>query len=236
MLALGEWTTKSPLQSSRQLLVVCTGYWDQFQGKMQRFERDLQGPWKPVGDMIEVCVGKNGLGWGLGLHPSVTTAPQKREGDNKASAGICKLSAVFSKTAESSTYNMLFIAVGPGIEVIDDPESRYYNTIVDAHSVEKDWRSSEKMDEIDLYDLGVVVDHNMPVQNRQGGSCIFLHAWRGRTSPTAGCTAMAPVDLKVVCDWLDCTKNPLLVQLPIQVYQQRKQNWQLPEVPFAQAF
>ena len=47
---------------------------------------------------------------------------------------------------------------------------------------------------------------------------------------------MAPADRKVVCDWLDCTKKPLLVQLPLQIYQQRKQNWQLPEVPFARAF
>ena len=228
-------TAKNPLQGSRQLLVVCTGDWDQFQGKMQRFERDSQGPWKPVGDMIEVCLGKNGLGWGLGLHPKVTTAPQKREGDVRAPAGVFKISAVFSKTT-GGTYKMPSIPVGPDTEAIDDPGSRYYNTIVEAHSVAKDWHSSEDMYNIDLYDLGAVVDHNMPVQDREAGSCIFMHAWRGRSSPSAGCTAMTPADLKVVCDWFDSAKVPLLIQLPIQVYEQYMNDWQLPNVSFAKTF
>ena len=224
-------TTSSPLQTSQQLLVVCTEGWDQMQGKLQRFERKhLKSAWKPVGKVIKVCVGKNGLGWGVGLHPHVAIAPQKREGDSKAPAGIFKLSAVFSKNPKN-TYKLPFIFVDEHTEAVDDVKSTYYTKIVNTNDEEviKDWDSSEKMHEIDLYNLGAVVDHNMPVKNKEAGSCIFLHEWRGEDSPTAGFTAMDAQDLKVTCEWLDSAKKPLLVQLPTEVYKQCMKDWQLPK-------
>lgn len=232
-------TSKSPLNGSQQLLVVCTNDWNQVQGNLQRFERkDLKSAWKPVGDVVNICVGKNGMGWGVGLHPHVDTAPQKKEGDIKAPAGVFKVSAIFSKSSDNDkTYKLPFIAIGPHTEVVDDTQSIHYNTIVEANKVTKDWKSSEKMYEIDLYDLGAVVDHNMPVKDKNAGSCIFLHRWREENLPnagTAGCTSMAPEDLKVICQWLDSTKNPLIVQLPAQMYKQYMKDWQLPQVPFVQ--
>ena len=233
-IAMPGCATQSLLQTSQQLLVVCTDDWNQFQGQLQRFERqDLQSAWKPVGDVVKVCIGKNGLGWGIGLHPHMATVPQKREGDLKAPAGVFKVSAVFSKAAEN-TYRLPLITVGPDTEAIDDPQSKYYNTIVEAHAVSKDWHSSEKMYEIDQYNLGAVVDHNLPVKDRNAGSCIFLHAWLGENSPTGGCTAMCVQDLEVLCQWLDSAKEPLMVQLPVQIYQQYMHDWQLPQVPFLQ--
>ena len=47
---------------------------------------------------------------------------------------------------------------------------------------------------------------------------------------------MTPADLKVVCDWFDSAKVPLLIQLPIQVYEQYMNDWQLPNVSFAKTF
>ena len=236
VISLERCAASNILKASSQLLVVCTGDWEQVQGKMQCFEKNPQGDWVAVGDIVKVCVGKNGLGWGIGLHPRITTQRKKQEGDSRAPAGVFHISAVFSKFPECP-YNLYYQVIKPTTEAIDDPQSHYYNTIVDANSVEEiDWKSSEKMSEVDLYDLGLVIDHNMPVQDTQAGSCIFMHRWRRPGAPTAGCTAMDSADLETVCHWLDSAKKPCLVQLPIEVYSKHKQAWKLPDIAFAQPF
>lgn len=45
-----------------------------------------------------------------------------------------------------------------------------------------------------LYDLVLVVDWNMPAVPGKG-SAIFIHTWRRRGYPTAGCVAFAQRDL-----------------------------------------
>ena len=228
-------TKSDALKTSNQLLVVYTKDWETIQGQLQRFAKNAAGGWEPVGDVINVCVGKNGLGWGLGLHPSVTKQPQKREGDLKAPAGIFAVSTLFSKSDEAKdTYKKMPVhIIRPSTEAIDDPKSRYYNRIVETNTVEeqsRDWKSSEKMNKVDLYDLGAVVDHNFPVQDRKAGSCIFIHRWRSPGSPTAGCTGMDAADLAIVCSWLDSSQNPLLVQMPLSAYKAFKKEWQLADI------
>jgi hypothetical protein len=230
------------LQESQQLLVVYTNGWEEIQGKMQRFVKNPNGKWIAIGDVIPICVGKNGLGWGIGLYPSgadkgvqskADKAPRKREGDNKAPAGIFNISALFTKDADlAHTYLMPVFTIKPTTEAVDDPKSRYYNQIIDEALIGvKDWDSSEKMYEIDLYTLGAVIDHNIPVQDTQAGSCIFMHEWRRPEGPTAGCTAMAKDDLERVCQWLDIKQKPLLVQLPLHEYNSlRKQLQELPPI------
>ena len=55
------------MPESKQLLVVTTENWSISSGVMQRFERH-HGSWEKVGDAIEIELGRNGLGWGIGLH------------------------------------------------------------------------------------------------------------------------------------------------------------------------
>lgn len=95
-----------------------------------------------------------------------------------------------------------------------------------------------------LYDLMVVVDHNatdslhlkgsprtaeaLPKPIRGRGSCVFLHVWRRPASPTVGCTAMSQSNLADVVVWLDPDQQPLLVQLPRDVYARQREPWALP--------
>jgi len=82
----------------------------------------------------------------------------------------------------------------------------------------------------DLYKYVVLVGHNTWKPKRGAGSCIFLHIWRGETTPTAGCTAMPEVAILRLLAWLDSDKNPVLVQLTREDYLRLKDAWGLPEI------
>ncbi|MNP67760.1 hypothetical protein D3C76_1636250 [compost metagenome] len=92
----------------------------------------------------------------------------------------------------------------------------------------KDWNSAERMRRQDeLYRQGIFIQHNTPA-SPDAGSCIFLHIWRGPTTPTRGCTAMDPADIAALFNWLDPRQAPLLVQLPEAQYEQLRERWHLP--------
>ena len=69
----------------------------------------------------------------------------------------------------------------------------------------------------DLYELGIVVEHNMHPFQKGRGSAIFLHVWRRADQPTAGCTAMSRADMLRLLQWLDPSGKPFLLQLPGEV-------------------
>ncbi len=102
----------------------------------------------------------------------------------------------------------------PTLEAIDDPRSRFYNQVVDRAEVPRpDWRSSEKMSTISVYELGLVVFHN--TERLPGcGSCIFLHLQSPNNTGTAGCTALRRADLLALLLWLDPARQPVLIQAP----------------------
>ncbi len=173
ILVLGG-SAKNRFRQSSQLMVVCTRNWDQFQGKMQRFEKGSQGQWIPVSDAIPNVRRQKRTWVGYRTLPKGHSAkPQKREGNNRTSAGIFNIRA-FSVNLVSIPAHMPLYMIKGTTEAVSDPDSLYYNEIVNASSVaEKDWCSSEKMTEIDLYDLGVVIDRNLPAQGLQTGACIL---------------------------------------------------------------
>ncbi|WP_062762222.1 L,D-transpeptidase [Falsirhodobacter sp. alg1] len=53
-----------------------------------------------------------------------------------------------------------------------------------------------------MYNLVLVLDWNMPAVAGRG-SAIFMHTWRRRCAPTAGCVAMAEADLRWLADRVD---------------------------------
>jgi len=214
------------LKGHEQLLVVTTENWDAVQGKLVLFERSAD-TWTPVQQPIPVVIGKTGLAWGIGLHPTITGAPLKKEGDKKAPAGIFTLGTAFGFAPELPI-KLDYLPLDAAIEAVDDPNSRYYNCIVDRREVVCDWKSAEKMGEEPLYELGFVVNHNSPNPKPGAGSAIFFHIWRGENSTTTGCTAMSLENLHTVLAWLDKEKQPALVQLPIQKYVELQNEWNLP--------
>jgi D-alanyl-D-alanine dipeptidase len=221
------------LNRSRQCVVVLTDNWASTTGVMRAFERgEVTASWKERSSEFAVVVGKNGLGQGRGLiRLDFKGAPIKKEGDDRAPAGIFRLSSAFGyATARSAAWVKLpYLALSKQIEGIDDPNSRYYNTLVDRSKVARiDWRSSEQMRRDDiLYKWGVIVDHN-PAAIPGAGSCIFLHIWKSSSAPTAGCTAMPESELLRLIHWLDPARHPILIQMPRPVYRSIRSKYGLP--------
>jgi L,D-peptidoglycan transpeptidase YkuD (ErfK/YbiS/YcfS/YnhG family) len=231
-LATGRSATRE-LDRSRQCIVVLTDNWASTTGVLYAFERiGATANWKERGPGVVVVAGKNGLGQGRGLvRLGFKRAPDKKEGDDRAPAGIFRLSSAFGYApARSAAWVKLpYLALSRQVEGIDDPNSRYYNKLMDRSKVAKvDWRSSEQMRRDDIrYKWGVVVEHN-PAAIPGAGSCIFLHIWKSSSVATAGCTAMPESDLVRLLRWLDPARHPILVQMPRAAYRSIRAKYDLP--------
>jgi L,D-peptidoglycan transpeptidase YkuD (ErfK/YbiS/YcfS/YnhG family) len=231
--------------SSTEIVVVTTSDWNSPEATLRRYERERPGnTWKALGEPITVVVGKNGLGWGSGLLTVGTplrapSDPVKKEGDGKAPAGVFRLSKAFGYAPqEQPGWKMPYVSVTPSIECVDDSNSKFYNTLVDTKAISPDWGSHENEKMLrsdDLYRWGILVDHNANPPVAGGGSCIFMHIWRGPGQPTVGCTAMPQADLESLLGWLDPDRKPLLVQLPAAEYQAIRHRWHLPELSAQQS-
>lgn len=228
------------LHSSTQILVVTTPDWNGVDGVLQAYERPhARKKWKAVGGPIPIVVGKNGLGWGVGVETASDVGPRgagdpvKREGDGKSPAGIFRLSTSFGYAAQKQAgWKMPYVSLTPTVECVDDARSKSYNRLVDRATVTPDWNSSEHMlDSGEAYRWGLVIDHNTDPVTPGSGSCIFMHIWSGPGQGTAGCTAMKQERLEGVLAWLDPAKNPLLVQLTSAEYKKLKREWKLPALP-----
>ena len=229
-------------ETARQMVLVTTPEWSSTSGELRRYARDEGGAWGPVGDPVEVVVGRSGLGWGVGLHGEGQSGPVKAEGDGRAPAGVFRLSAAFGYAAAEPT-GLPYVAT-PGLHCVDDRASASYNQVRGVPP-DRDWGSHETMRRRDgLYRIGVIVAHNGPGVDPAllpgppatdldptpgAGSCIFLHVWRGPGTSTAGCTAMADPALAEVLAWLDAEADPVLVQLPAPVADRVRRAWGLPE-------
>ena len=226
----------SPLAASRQLLLVVADDWASTTALLRRFARAAPGAeWAPVGEAFAVSLGQCGLAWGIGRHRAVgADAPQKREGDRRAPAGVFAITALFGAADHplARSARLPYFGATPDLKAIDDPASDHYNRIVAQSTVaEIDWKSHEDMlRDDDRYAIGAVVAHNSPNPVPGAGSCIFIHVWQSEGMPTAGCTAGALADICALCAWLDGTASPLLVQLPRAEYARYQAAWALPVV------
>jgi L,D-peptidoglycan transpeptidase YkuD (ErfK/YbiS/YcfS/YnhG family) len=222
---------QSLFDGSRQVLLVVTDGWNSVGGTLQRFERTAgSAPWKAVGAPVPIVVGQKGLAWGRGLHPGGQPGPVKAEGDGKSPAGVFRLGTAFGQSAAPLPgLRMPYLFLGDNVECVDDARSSHYNDLITRQQAKTvDWASSEKMWAEPLYKWGLVVEHNVDPVQAAGGSCIFLHTWRGPASGTAGCTAMEEHSLAALLEWLNPASRPLLVQLPKSEYQRLRKQWQLP--------
>jgi D-alanyl-D-alanine dipeptidase len=234
MIAKTAPAASDPLRDSRQCVLVVAPTWSSTTGTLHAFERtSTTADWKARGNAISVVLGKNGLGWGLGLLDAKGRAgPRKIEGDNKVPAGIFRLGPAFGYAPAPSWIKVPYVPLTKTTEGVDDPGSRYYNQLVDRSRVTRvDWRSSEQMRRPDdLYKWGIFVAHNAAAKPGHG-SCIFLHIWKNSSTPTTGCTAMAERDLIRLLRWLDPAAQPVLVQMPHAGYQPFQSQFRLPALP-----
>lgn len=202
-----------------QVVLVIAENVDRVPAKLWLLERQSStARWTPVAGPMDASLGKNGVAWGYGDPPLPKPGgyPDKKEGDGRSPAGIFSVPYAFG-------VNSVAMAGAAGVKLpwqectetlrgIDDSASRYYNQVVDGSRVtDVDWNSAEIMRREDgLYNWGAAIAHN-PSNQSGGGSCIFLHIWRGPGQGTAGCTALAEKDVLTILRWLDPAKSPRLI-------------------------
>lgn len=217
LLLLFTWAVQAQALAGdcQQFLLVVSPDWNQSKAQLQRYQKTAAG-WIPVGPPIASVLGGAGLGWGLGEYPAPVEGPHKKEGDNRAPAGIYQITQLWLRKGVAAPPPGGFPVqrIQPDTVGVDDPGSVYYNRILRSSQVRRpDWRSWEKMD-ISDYDRVLVVSHNLENPTPGRGSCIFIHRWDGPDKPTSGCTAMAEKNLVELISWLRPQSKPRLVQLP----------------------
>lgn len=228
-------TETSVFTLSKQIIIVVTDSTNTDQGFLYRFERNEKLSWNLISKSVPVIIGRKGFALGNGLISLDDTGmDNKVEGDKKSPAGVFTLTKAFGfiHEKELNGLKISYIQITDMTECIDDPRSKFYNQIIRSNKVNTiDWNSSEKMWKADpWYRFGVFVDNNSSPVNSGNGSCIFLHNWDGPDDSTVGCTAMAPEYMRDIVLWLDSEKDPLLVQLPVILYDKYKDEWKLPNL------
>lgn len=196
------------LFSSQQIVLVVADDFNVSKAKLELFDDS-----KKLFRTIDVNIGKNGLGWGLGevILDKKSGEPLKYEGDKKAPIGVFKLSSVFSDK-KSEKYKMPHLFTSKDLICVDESSSKHYNKILQMPKEKPKSFEFMKRDD-NQYKLGIVVEHNKEGE-KQRGSCIFIHVEKTQNSPTAGCTSMKMKDLRRIVSWLDESKNPILIQIP----------------------
>ena len=203
-----------PAETRQLILVLAAGrdmvpatVWLLERGKSSSRWHVAEGPWP-------ANIGKSGVGWGR--DSSGTPNPggylEKKEGDGRSPAGVFRLPAAFGRTKTApSGLRLPWFSCTDTLRGVDDIQSKYYNQIVDEAAVpDKDWNSAEIMRREDgLYDLGLLISHNAE-RMAGGGSCNFLHIWKGPGQGTAGCTALALEHVQQIAAWLDPSCEPQL--------------------------
>jgi len=119
----------------------------------------------------------------------------KREGDGATPTGTFDLVAVYYRADRGHPP----VTALPRLQIqadhgwCDDLASANYNRPIRLPSAaghERLFRSDQ------LYDIVIVLDHNLKPRKRGGGSAIFMHVARPGYLPTEGCIALSAADLR----------------------------------------
>ena len=217
---------------SRQCLVGIAEGWDSSAVALRLFEKS-GADWTPVGGEWKGRLGRDGLVWGLGLHPVPDGAVIKREGDWRTPAGVFKIGGAWGYAADITRLaGMPYVQVTSRDLWVEDPASPLYNQHVRLKADPSTaWEKKQQMRQDDpAHSLELFIAHNAPPAVRPGaGSAIFFHIWRGGgTKPTAGCTTMSEQNLRGLIAEIDPAKNPIYVVLSRPEYERVRAAWKLP--------
>ena len=200
---------------TRQLVLVVPEDGDAVTARVWLLARDAVGArWRIDRGPLAATVGRNGTGWGRDGSGTRNPGgyPDKREGDGRSPAGVFLIPSAFGTGSQPPAgVRLPWLECTPALRGVDDARSKYYNQIVDEAIVpDKDWDSAEIMLREDgLYESGLVIAHNAD-RIPGGGSCIFIHLWRGPGEGTAGCTALDRDDVRTILTWLNPVEQPRL--------------------------
>lgn len=215
-LAAEEVNCPAVLTQATRLLVVTTDGMKSIKAHLQLYRRDdRDAPWQADGKAAPAVVGKNGLAWGFDQN-APAGEPVKREGDKKTPAGIFGAGTAFGNDAQGVTE---YMPITSRTICVDDAASPLYNSITTPDHIEPG-TSHEQMSTIPLYKQGLVITTGTSREAR-GGSCVFLHIWRGPTQPTVGCVAAEQRIVKRVQRFFDGEVGAIAI-LPASVWARYK--------------
>ena len=221
----------NPFDASKQLMVVATDGWDNIQGTIYVFDKQVD-KWV-LKFSNPIVVGSKGTGMGDGLMPlSIPDAPIKKEGDMKSPAGFFSIGTAFGYAdyKEAAWINNPYIKATDTLICVDDPHSVHYNTLINSDNAKGDYNSFEHMLlKKEYYKWGLFINHNSPKVIPGNGSCVFMHIWKNNHEGTAGCTAMTEADMLRILHWIKAGEHPLLIQLPRGEYLKIREKFALPD-------
>ncbi|MFM2297348.1 MAG: hypothetical protein RL117_1055 [Verrucomicrobiota bacterium] len=230
---LSSWLAAFELPiSSQQCLVGIASDWNSSYVNLQWHQKSGNS-WRKVGNSWQARLGKNGLVWGLGLHPNPRGATVKKEGDGRTPAGVFRIGGTWGYDATIRKHPQLaYRRVTPRDLWVEDVLSPSYNRhVILPHDPLTPWEKAQQMKQNDsAHRLKLFIAHNAPPHVVKGaGSSIFFHIWRcDGAVPSAGCTTMREHNLRNLIAQMDPTKHPLYVILPQAEYQRYRKAWSLP--------
>jgi L,D-peptidoglycan transpeptidase YkuD (ErfK/YbiS/YcfS/YnhG family) len=203
------------LAEAERLIVVTTGTMTDTAATLTRYERSADGGWRRSAAASPVVVGSTGVAWAWSFaHVATPGEPRKLEGDNRTPAGIFRIGQPFGLAASPLPG---YLQLRPAATFcVDDPSSPFYNRIVDRTTAGPATRG-EDMATIEFYRRGLTVDYPTNAET-QGGSCIFLHVWKGPGQGTSGCVAGEEPLIEVLQSWASARPTAIAI-LPLTAQQ-----------------
>lgn len=162
---------KAAGEADQLVVVVGTGGCN---GDVYYYKKAPSGQWDLAWKEAAV-VGRNGISW------------DKREGDGKTPAGTYRFTMAFGLKEDPGTI-LGYHRIDAQDYWVDDPESAYYNRLVNTRNTAADWNSAERMAASKpAYNYGLALSYNEACEPGKG-SAIFLHCFTAAyDSGSAGC-------------------------------------------------
>lgn len=213
-------------KDTSQLVIGIAPAWNAKTAIIYRFERRRNGRWKQLGETWSSNIGRKGLAAGRGLLDWCgPDSERKLENDKKAPAGAFYIGETYGfGDGLTNAPPGKMTPLTPTMSCISDPNSQWYNRIVDTETVESDWNWTRPLWRKDKVKSRTIViglngatdpDQNNPMPGE--GSCVLFHVERaGR--PSVGCTTLPATHLDELVAWLSPKFKPVYMLMTREQY------------------
>jgi L,D-peptidoglycan transpeptidase YkuD (ErfK/YbiS/YcfS/YnhG family) len=229
-----SFSSPSPIpRESKALLLAIPAGWGSTETELQLFRRkSSENSWTAAASPKSVHLGRHGLAWGRGLHPT-QEGIQKREGDRKSPAGAFLLGSILYGYANRLSFpGWRYHCVTERDLWIEDPASLNYNRhlmLPPREPFPANHLFDQMRQEDPAHALKLFIRHNAPPDAQPGrGSAVFFHLTRGSNSTTTGCTSMNEEDFASLLNAFSPADKPVYVLLPRSEYDRLRKDWKLP--------
>ena len=117
---------------------------------------------------------------------------RKAEGDGATPRGTHRIVGMLYRPDRLKKPADWALPIHPGDLWSDDVKDPDYNLMV---RKPHEFRAETLRRADPMYDIVILTDWNWPSAIKGRGSAIFMHQWRGKGRPTAGCVAVSRADL-----------------------------------------